>query len=260
MESVLLEIVWILLIGAICGFLATWLGIGGCFLRIPMMMVLLGLSIKTAYAVNMAVICIATIPGVISHYYMRHVYANGTVVAAAGAIPGVFAGTQIAMHVPNEILKAIFGIACTGVGIYMAAMAFKTKGATPPRVTLDQISGLASGVMLGLFMFLAGIATGLTGFGGGIYYMPILNALGYPMHIAIGTSSAQMIPVTAVGATNLTLHGFQDWYFLFWIGLVTLLFSWLGARATKAMHAWALRAIFGVFIMFVGISVAIGLI
>ncbi len=46
METVLLQIVWILLIGAVCGFLATWLGIGGCFLRIPMMMVLLGLTVK----------------------------------------------------------------------------------------------------------------------------------------------------------------------------------------------------------------------
>ena len=68
MGAVLLQVVWILLIGAVTGFLATWLGIGGCFLRIPMMMVLLGLPIKTAYAVNMAVIAIATIPGVITHY------------------------------------------------------------------------------------------------------------------------------------------------------------------------------------------------
>jgi len=256
--DIILLVTWILFIGASCGFLATWLGIGGCFLRIPLMMLLLGLSIKTAYAVNMAVICIATLPGVVSHYNMRHVYTRGTIVGAAGAIPGVLVGTQIAMYTPNDILKVIFGIACIGVGIYMTTMAFKKKGATPPRVTLDQISGLSSGWKLGTLMFLAGVATGLTGFGGGIYYMPILNVLGYPMHIAIGTSSAQMIPVTAVGATNLTLHGFQDWYFVFWIGLVTLVFSWLGARATKTMKAWVLRAIFGILILIVGIAVALG--
>ena len=256
--DILLLATWIILIGATCGFLATWLGIGGCFIRIPLMMLLLGLSIKTAYAVNMAVICIATLPGVISHYYMKHVYPRGTIVAAGGAIPGVLVGTQIAMYTPNEILKVIFGIACLGVGIYMTTMAFKKKGATPPRVTLDQVVRLELGFRLGGLMFMAGIATGLTGFGGGIYYMPILNALGYPMHIAIGTSSAQMIPVTAVGATNLTLHGFQSWYFVFWIGLVTLVFSWLGARATKTMKAWVLRAIFGVLIGLTGIVVALG--
>ena len=85
MEAILLQVVWILLIGAITGFLATWLGIGGCFLRIPMMMALLGLSIKTAYAVNTAVISIATIPGVITHYRMKHVYKKGVIVDAIGA-------------------------------------------------------------------------------------------------------------------------------------------------------------------------------
>ena len=259
MEIALL-ILWIFLIGAVAGFLATWLGIGGCFLRIPMMMALLGLSIKTAYAVNMAVIAIATIPGVITHYKMKHVYSKGFVVAAIGSAVGVIIGTQIAMYVPSATLKVIFGIACIGVGIYMSYSAIKGKGKTPARVTVDQVEKLEHGLKLGVLMFLAGIATGLCGFGGGIYYMPIYNALSYPMHIAIGTSSTQMIPVAAIGATNLSIHGFQNWFYVVTIGLVTLVFSWLGARSTKAMKAWVLRAIFGVLIGLVGLSVAIGLI
>ena len=260
MEAVLLQIAWILLIGAITGFLATWLGIGGCFLRIPMMMAFLGLSIKTAYAVNMAVISIATIPGVIAHYRMKHVYKKGVIVAAVGAAVGVIIGTQIAMYVPSTTLKMIFGIACVGVGIYMTYSSIKGKGKMPPRVTVDQVERLEHGTKLGGLMFLAGIATGLCGFGGGIYYMPILNVLGYPMHIAIGTSSTQMIPVAAIGATNLTIHGYQNWFYVLTIGLVTMLFSWLGARTTKIMKAWILRGIFGVLIGVVGLSVAIGLI
>jgi len=259
MEIALL-ILWIFLIGAVAGFLATWLGIGGCFLRIPMMMALLGLSIKTAYAVNMAVIAIATIPGVITHYKMKHVYSKGFVVAAIGSAVGVIIGTQIAMYVPSATLKVIFGIACIGVGIYMSYSAIKGKGKTPARVTVDQVEKLEHGLKLGVLMFLAGIATGLCGFGGGIYYMPIYNALSYPMHIAIGTSSTQMIPVAAIGATNLSIHGFQNWFYVVTIGLVTLVFSWLGARSTKAMKAWVLRAIFGVLIGLVGLSVAMGLI
>lgn len=56
------------------------------------------------------------------------------------------------------------------------------------------------------------------------------------------------------------MHGFQNWYFVFWIGLVTLVFSWLGARATKTMKAWVLRVIFGILIGITGIIVATGLI
>jgi len=255
-----LTILWIFLTGAIPGFFATWLGIGGCFLRIPMMMGLLGLPIKSAYAVNMMVIALTTIPGVVTHYRMRHVYTKGFIIAAIGAAIGVVLGTQSAMMVPSATLKKIFAVACIGVGIYMLYTALKTRGKLPPRVTVDQITMLEHGPKLGGLMFLAGIATGLCGFGGGIYYMPVLTALGYPTHIAIGTSSAQMIPVALIGATNLTVHGYQNWFFMGTIGAVTLLFSWIGARTTAMMKAWLLRSIFGVLIGIIGICVAVGLI
>ena len=255
-----LTILWVILTGAIPGFLATWLGIGGCFLRIPMMMGLLGLPIKTAYAVNMMVIALTTIPGVVMHYRMRHVYTKGFVVAAIGAAIGVVLGTQLAIMVPSATLKKIFGVACVGVGVYMLYTALKTRGKVPPRVTVDQITMLEHGSKLGGLMFLAGVATGLCGFGGGIYYMPILTALGYPMHIAIGTSSTQMVPVALIGATNLSVHGYQNWLFMGTIGVVTLLFSWIGARTTAITKAWLLRAIFGLLIGIIGISVVVGLI
>ena len=208
----------------------------------------------------MAVRSIATIPGVITHYRMNHVYKKGVIVAAIGAALGVIIGTQIAVYVPSRTLKIIFGIACIGVGIYMTYSSIKSKGKMPPRVTVDQVERLEHGVKLGGLMFLAGIATGVCGFGGGIYYMPILNVLGYPMHIAIGTSSTQMIPVAAIGATNLTIHGYQNWFYVLTIGIVTMFFSWLGARTTKMMKAWVLKGIFGVLIGLIGLSVAIGLI
>ncbi len=256
----LLHLFFVFITGAIPGFLATWLGIGGCFLRIPMMMVLLDLPIKSAYAVNMAVISLTTIPGVISHYNMKHVYNKGVVVASVGAAIGVLIGTQLAIFTPSMLLKKIFGVACIGVGIYMSYKAIKSKGVVPPRVTVDEIRKLEYGPKLILLMFLAGIATGLCGFGGGIYYMPVYNALGYPMHIAIGTSSTQMIFVAGLGAANLAIHGYMRWFYVLTIGVFTLIFSWIGARVTKTMKAWMLTAIFGVLIGIIGLCVAIGLI
>jgi len=255
-----LRLLWIILTGAIPGFLATWLGIGGCFLRIPMMMALLGLPIKTAYAVNMAVISLTTIPGVIAHYKSRHVYSKGVLIASIAAAVGVFIGTQLAIWTPSNMLKKIFGIACIGVGIYMLYGAAKGKGKIPPRVTIDEVKRLEAGSKLFALMFFAGIATGLCGFGGGIYYMPVLNALGYPMHIAVGTSSAEMIFVAGVGAANLTIHGYMDAISFIGIGAVTLLFSWIGARAAKTTKAWILKMAFGVLIGIIGVLVALGFI
>jgi len=158
----------------------------------------------------MAVISLTTIPGVIAHYRSRHVYSRGVLIASIAAAIGVFLGTQLAIWTPSSMLKKIFGIACVGVGIYMLYGAAKGRGKIPPRVTIDEVKRLEAGSRLFALMFFAGIATGLCGFGGGIYYMPILNALGYPMHIAVGTSSAEMIFVAGVGAANLTIHGGRE--------------------------------------------------
>jgi len=255
-----LHLFYIFITGAIPGFFATWLGIGGCFLRIPMMMVLLGLPIKCAYAVNMAVISLTTIPGVITHYRLRHVYSKGAVIASIGAALGVLIGTQLAVYTPSLVLRKIFGIACIGVGVYMTYKAVKEKGKVPPRVTVDEIKKLEYGPKLISLMFLAGIATGICGFGGGIYYMPVFKFLGYPMHIAIGTSSTEMVFVAGIGAANLTLHGYMRFFYFVSIGLVTLIFSWIGAKATKTVKAWILTAIFGILIGAIGFSVAAGLI
>ena len=42
----------VLITALIPGLLATWLGVGGCFLRIPMLIYLFGVNIKTAYCIN----------------------------------------------------------------------------------------------------------------------------------------------------------------------------------------------------------------
>ena len=78
---------------------------------------------------------------------------------------------------------------------------------------------------------------GFCGFGGGIYYVPVLTAFEYPMHIAIGTSSLAMIPTAGVGAINLALHGYTNLLYIAGIGLVTLVFTWIGAKATKSVKA-----------------------
>jgi len=250
---------WIiaLFIAAVTGFIATYLGVGGCFLRIPFMMWFLGLSIKQAYCVNQAVIAISTIPGVITHYKQGHTYSRGVIVSAIGASIGVFLGTLIAVWTPRGLLRTIFGSACVGVGIYMLIKSVKTRGRVPPRVTVKEVRTLTSGPKLFFLMFLAGVATGVCGFGGGIYFVPVLTALAYPMHIAVGTSSTIMIATGTVGATNLTYHGFMVWEDVVGIGLPTLLFSWLGAKAAKIAKAWILRGVFGILISVIGGLVAV---
>jgi len=249
---------YILIIALIPGFIATWLGVGGCFLRIPMLMYLLGLNIKQAYFVNQAVIAITTIPGVIEHYRKKHVYSRGTIIAGISAALGVALGAYVvAKYLPTNILKIIFGFACVGVGIYVAERTLKMRGKFTKRITIEETKKLEYGPRLILLMFLAGFATGICGFGGGIYYIPIYFFLQYPTHVAIGTSSAQMIITASVGASVLAYYGFMNILIFIYVGVFTLIASWLGARLSAKTMPWILRLVYAILIIIAGSYVAV---
>ena len=172
---------YVALTALIPGLLATWLDVGGCFLRIPMLIYLFGINIKSAYCINQAIVALTTLPGVYVHWKNHHVYSKGFVVAAISASAGVALGAYVvAKYIPTLILKGVFGVACIVIGVYVAYQTLKMRKKLTKRITIKEVKTLEHGVKLSILMFLAGFATGLCGFGGGIYYVPIFIALNYP--------------------------------------------------------------------------------
>ena len=250
--------VYAALTALIPGLLATWLGVGGCFLRIPMLIYLFNIPIKVAYSVNQATVALATIPGVIEHFRSRHVYVKGFVVASLSAMAGVSLGAYVvARYVPSNALRVIFGLACVAIGVYVLRKTIASRKALRRRVTVAEVRGLEHGYKLVALMFAAGFATGICGFGGGIYFVPAFIGLNYPTHVAVGTSSAQMLPVAGLGSAVLTANGYQNVAILVLVGVPTLIASWLGARLSARSPPWFLRLLYALAIMGAGSYVAI---
>ena len=249
--------IYVLLTALIPGLLATWLGVGGCFLRIPMFMYLFNVGIKTAYCLNQAVVAITTLPGVFEHWRKYHVYTKGLITAAISATLGVALGAYVvAKYVPAKTLKGIFGFACILVGIYVLYNTFKMRGKLIKRITVKEVGVLEHGFKLAALMFLAGFATGLCGFGGGIYFVPIFIALAYPTHVAVGTSSAEMIATAGMGSAVLTASGYMNVILFLAVGIPTLVASWIGARLAAKSPPWLLRVIYALSIIAAGAYVA----
>ncbi len=251
-------ITYVILTALIPGLLATWLGVGGCFLRIPMLMFLFNLPIKVAYCVNQAVVALTTIPGVLVHIRERHVYTKGFIVASLSAMAGVALGAYVvAKYLPSQVLKVFFGAVCVGIGIYVSYRTLKLRKKLTVRKVVTPKMVLEAGPKLSVLMFIAGFATGICGFGGGIYFVPVYLGLGYPTHVAIGTSSTQMILVAGLGSTVLTINGFMNVLMLLLIGIPTLLASWIGAKLAAKSPPWILRLIYGLAIIAAGLYVSI---
>lgn len=99
----------LLLLGAIAGLLSGFIGVGGGFIVIPMLMWMFGMSFKEASGTSLAAICILSIPGIIAHGLYGHIdYVRGLAIAA-GSIPGALMGSALLKYLPDKILRIVFG-------------------------------------------------------------------------------------------------------------------------------------------------------
>ncbi len=97
-------------IGAVAGFLSGFIGVGGGFLIVPMLMWMFGFSFKDATSTSLMALCVISIPGIITHGMMGHVdYLRGIAIAA-GSIPGAFLGTKLLKKTREKPLRIVFGI------------------------------------------------------------------------------------------------------------------------------------------------------
>jgi uncharacterized membrane protein YfcA len=252
--------------GAVVGFTAALLGVGGGFIMVPVMYWAMSsagvpedIALRTAFGTSLLVI----LPTVMSSSWRHHkaeavVWKVSLVLGPLGAV-GALVGSTIASYVPCGPLKIGFGVFVLlialrmGVGIKTQAAA-DTEPPAPPRSQL---------VVLGLVM---GVICGMTGLGGGALMVPALVLLfQFPMRRAVATSSAAII-FTAIGGTiGYVVNGLEVAGRLpYSIGYVNLAIfaalvvtsvpmAQLGARAAHSIDASKLRLLFVVLMVYVGL-------
>lgn len=95
-------------IGLVAGLAAGYVGLGGGFLMIPLMLAWLSIPMKLASGTSLiAVMCIA-IPGAITQGMLGNIdYVIG-LATAIGTIPGAYLGARFVSVVPERTLRIIF--------------------------------------------------------------------------------------------------------------------------------------------------------
>jgi uncharacterized membrane protein YfcA len=100
--------------------------------------------------------------------------------------------------------------------------------------------------------FIAGIASGFVGIGGGMIIVPALVfGLGLSQHMAQGTSLAMMIPPIGILAVMSYYKAGQIQ--LEYAGVLALTFvlgAWMGSKWALRINPSVVRLVFGVFMLF----------
>ena len=102
-------------IGLIAGVLSGYIGLGGGFLMVPLMLAWIGLPMRYASGTSLIGIMLLAIPGTIEQGLLGNIdYLTG-IVTAIGTVPGAFFGARFASRVPERTLRILFSV-FLGVG------------------------------------------------------------------------------------------------------------------------------------------------
>ena len=100
----------------------------------------------------------------------------------------------------------------------------------------------------------AGMSSGLFGIGGGVLIVPALvYLLDFPLHRAVGTSLAVLLPPIGAAAVYAYYRaGHIDWQAAIILAARVFVGAWLGSMVANQLNENWLRTLFGVFLIALG--------
>lgn len=236
------------------GILAAMLGIGGGVLMVPILNQGFQLDMHSATGTSLVVIIFTAFSSSTVYYRQKRIHYRLGVIYAAVTIPGAITGAIISAQLSQSTLQILFGIVMMPVALRMILSPKKRRTSSdenqqtgPSEVTELLPSLTPQQYSYGLFLgFLAGMASGLLGIGGGAVAVPTLTlVIGLPMHVAVATSSFVMIFTSIAGVTIKIWDKDVAWAYVPWMILGVILGTQVGARIAKRIRGDQLQQIFG---------------
>ncbi|HWQ65066.1 MAG TPA: sulfite exporter TauE/SafE family protein [Methanospirillum sp.] len=265
--DIILYLLSLITTGSVAGFASGMVGVGGCFIMVPVQYWLLvgdgldsTLAIRVAFATGLAVTLPTVMTSALGHHRKGAVDWQTAIPMGVAAVVGAVTGGTIATFLPGQVLKTFFAVLVTLMAVRML-WNVKECSVCPPRQSLPVL----------LFIgFCIGNITSLAGVGGGVVLVPILVLLlHYPVHTAIGTSSACLIFSSAGAVATYLWHGLGvaglPPYSIGYVDLVqwgvlvatTIPLSIVGVKYAHRCPAKILRYFFATLMFIVGVLMLI---
>ncbi|MEM9303556.1 MAG: sulfite exporter TauE/SafE family protein [Pseudomonadota bacterium] len=257
----LIDALILLATGALAGFLAGLLGIGGGLVIVPALLVLLAgrmpeYAMHVAVGTSLASIVLTSIASVRAHHGRGAVDWPVMARLTPGLVLGSALAAAIAAALSSLALTAIFGVFCLLVSLQMMRGSGTADGSGPGPGAPELVG---AGTVIGTVSALVGI-------GGGSLTVPYLTWRGVAIHRAVGTSAACGLPIAVAGALGFVVTGWAIagrpapsvgfvWLpALLAIVVTSVPFAPLGARAAHALPTATLRRVFAGFLAFMGLN------
>jgi uncharacterized membrane protein YfcA len=252
-------------IGAVVGFFAGLLGIGGGIIIVSSLALMFAAHafapahiMHLAIGTSLAAIVFGSWSSFRAHH--RHGAVDWSIVKrmTPGLLAGVFLGAIAARFVTTAFLKYFF----LGFTLFVTAQMVFNLRPKPSR----QLPGNAVLTFLALVI---GVCSSLFGGGAAAIGVPFLTWCNVSVHRAIGTVAAMGFPVAIAGTLGYVVAGWNAADLPRWsvgfvylpafigISITSMLMAPLGARLAHRLKGATLRRIFAVTLVLMGVKVAV---
>ncbi len=257
-----------LCLGAIVGFFAGLLGIGGGLIMVPVLSFIFSYQnfpsdriMHIALGTSMAAIIFTSISSLYTHH--THKAVNWHIVKYM--VPGIIVGTIGGATIVNSLSSRFLSIIIAIFIFYAATQVLLNIAPKPSR----QLPGKAGIFTVG--SIIGGISS-LVAIGGGILTVPFLSKCNVKLQHAIGTAAAVGLPIAITGTIGYIAYGIVQTQVLpeyslgyvylpalVGIVLVSMITASLGARATHVVNVSTLRKIFVLLLYLLGTKIIINI-
>jgi uncharacterized membrane protein YfcA len=253
----------LLLAGLLAGFAAGIFGIGGGFVVVPALVIVLPLLggdkseyTHVAIATSAATIIITSIRSVTAHAKRGSVEFEVLRTWGPWLVIGSLLGGLLASHINGKVLSIIFG-----TGVSMMSVLFIYRRLSELVLTDTMPRGLLRvGISGGL-----GVFSSLLGIGGGAIAITVMTLCGRTIHRGIGTAAGIGTLIAVPSALSYAVFGFGHpglpWGSVGYVNLpaavavssMSVLTAPLGVAAAHNLPPRLLKPIFGLYLISIGV-------
>ena len=256
-----MDILFLLVSGAVAGMFSGLLGIGGGIIIVPVLAMVFssqGVNIDvlmhTAIGTSLATIVVTSLSSIRAH--QKHKAINWTVVKmiSVGIVAGGFIGAGVAKLIGGEDLKFIFSIFMLLIALQM----FFGNESKPHRRLPEKIGMVLAGTSIGSIASLMGV-------GGGSMSVPFLTWCNMNIRNAVATSAAIGLPLSVSGTLGFIIMGwgvserpvmslgYINFPAFISIVIASVAFAPIGAWIAHRVSPVILKRIFAAFLLMIGI-------
>lgn len=265
------DFVLLLMVGLVAGLLSGMFGIGGGIVIVPALITFLAFEPVGAISTSLVALLLPVgIFAVMAYHRAGHFDWRASALLALGIASTVWVGAQLALTLPSDTLKQVYGVFLIIMGWRFLQprkvwREFRVKSsaatASVPNPVSDSKSASATHwYVILLIGLLAGVASGLFGIGGGIIIVPVLvGVLQYEQKRATGISlGALLLPVGLPAVITYYEAGELDIPTAIPVAIGLVIGALGGAKIALGLPSARVRQLYGVFILLIGLRFVLG--